>query len=268
LGQEGGTTLRLLHKTVFITEADSPCGKVLLQRLAKEGANLILNSSSVGADLESEIIRCRNTGAKVMSVTIDLCKSAEVHAMLDEASRQLGPVDILIHNNNRVEPADIESCDEERFLNVMNYHAKTAFICTQAIGKQMAQRQTGKMIYISSIHAEKPTGSSFVYSLSRSSIKMLSKEAALELGRYGVCVNTIELGPVEGDADKFRSSLSTLYDDVQYKIPSTVMGTYDDLAEAVLFMATDASRYVNGADLRMDGGFLLHYMNHKMSKST
>ncbi|OXM87499.1 SDR family NAD(P)-dependent oxidoreductase [Paenibacillus rigui] len=258
--------MRLLHKTIFITDSDSPSGKALMQHLAGEGAHLLVNSTSGGVDIEAQRVYCLNAGSNLKVVRLDLCHSAEVMAMLDEAEQHIGPVDILIHNNNRVETANVETCAEDLFVQVMDDNAKSAFVCTQSVGSRMAKRRAGKIIFISSIHAEKPTGSSFMYSLSRSAVKMLSKEAALELGRYGIQVNTIELGPVEGDEDRFRSTLSTLYEDVQYKIPSTVMGTYNDLAEAILYLATDASRYVNGADLRLDGGFLLHYMNHKMNK--
>ncbi|MFH5182586.1 SDR family NAD(P)-dependent oxidoreductase [Paenibacillus sp. TAB 01] len=258
--------MRLQQQTVFITEADSASGAALLRRLADEGASFIVNSPSGGGAIEAEIEHCRKTGSGILVVNLDLCASAEVSGMLEEAERQIGPVDVLIHNANRIEPASVEASGEDAFFRMMNYHAKSALICTQAVGRQMAARRSGKIIYIGSIHAEKPTGVSFLYSISRSSIKMLSKEAALELGRYGINVNTIEAGSLEGAVEPFRSTRSSLYDDAKYKIPSTEMGTYDDLAETVLYLAAGASRYVNGADLRLDGGFLLHYMDHKMNK--
>lgn len=95
---------------------------------------------------------------------------------------------------------------------------------------------------------------------------MLAKEAALVLGRSGVSVNTIELGPIAGDNEQFESSLSTLYNDYEYKVPNAVLGNYDDLAELILFLSSDESRYMNGSDIRLDGGFLLHYMNFKMKR--
>ncbi|MNE75690.1 putative 2,4-dienoyl-CoA reductase [compost metagenome] len=95
---------------------------------------------------------------------------------------------------------------------------------------------------------------------------MLSKEAALVLGRHGVRVNTIELGPLEGDNDIFESDISTLYHDYEYKVPNAVLGSHDDLAELIHFLSSDSSRYINGSDIRLDGGFLLHYMNFKMKR--
>ncbi|MDF2963002.1 MAG: short-chain dehydrogenase [Paenibacillus sp.] len=259
--------MRLQEKVVFITDADSSSGKTLMNRLAVEGARFILNSPSGGEEIAANLAYCQAAGSKAITVNIDLCQEAEVGLMLEEAAQRVGAVDILIHNQNLVVPASVESCDEELFLKIMNANAKSAFICTQAAGKQMAAGQSGKIIYISSIHAEKPTGSSFVYSVSKSAVKMLAREAAIELGRYGINVNTIEMGPVEGDDEMFRSPVSTLYEDYRYKVPNTILGTYDDLAECVLYLSTAQSRYMNGADIRLDGGFVLHYMDHKMKKS-
>lgn len=258
--------MRLQQKIVLITDADSPTGTAMIRRFADEGAHFILNSISGGGSITSELAYCESVQAKARVVTADLWRGSEVASMLAEAEREIGSVDILIHNNNRVLPASIEACDEDTFTNVMNYNAKSAFLCTQAVGKQMCAKQSGKIVYISSIHAEKPTGASFVYSVSKSSLKMLAREAALELGRYNINVNTIEVGPVAGDNETFKSGLSTLYEDYTYKVPRAELGTPEDIANCALFLATDEARFINGADIRLDGGFVLHYMNHKMKK--
>lgn len=258
--------MKLRNKVVFITDADCHTGASLIRRITEEGAQFILNSRSDGTAIASELTNIYAAGSQAFVVNIDLCRRAETDEMLKEAALQLGPVDIMIHNNNVVMPASIESCEEELFLQSLNVNAKSAFICTQAVGKQMADNQSGKIIYVSSIHAEKPTGSSFSYSAAKGAVKMLSKEAALVLGRSGINVNTIELGPVEGDNARFQSSLSTLYNDYEYKVPNAVLGNHDDLAELVLFLSSEESRYINGSDIRLDGGFLLHYMNFKMKR--
>ncbi len=226
-----------------------------------------MNSVSGGVQLRSEVTALANTGSKVIVVTIDLCRSAEVDAMLEETERHLGAVDILVHNNNLVKRSSVESCEESLFVELLNANAKSAFICTKSIGKQMSSRQSGKVIYVSSIHAEKPTGSSFAYSVSRGAVKMLCREAAIVLGRDGVNVNSIEMGPVAGDNERFRSDISTLYDAYQNKVPNASLGDMEDLANLVLFLSTDEARYINGADIRLDGGFLMHYMDHKMKRT-
>ncbi|WP_028610766.1 SDR family NAD(P)-dependent oxidoreductase [Paenibacillus harenae] len=258
--------MKLHDKVVFVTDADNDSGRAVTKRLAAAGASFILNSGSGGSLLADELHLLRQAGLKTLVVNVDLSKSSETAAMLDYAEEQLGAVDILVFNSSFVHRASVEDCEEVPFVESLRVNAKSAFICTQAVGRQMQQRQSGRIIYISSIHAEKPTGSSFAFSVSKGAVKMLAKEAAIVLGRNGVCVNTIELGPLKGDDEIFQSTFSTLYRDYEYKVPNAVLGTADDLAELVLFLSSDAARYINGSDIRLDGGFLLHYMNFKMKR--
>ena len=259
--------MRLGGKIVFLTEADSPSGRAVIRRLSAEGASFILNSASGGGAIREELDRCLSSGRGAMVVNIDTCSRNEVDRMLETASRELGDVDILVHNNDLAEPGTIEHGTEDWFRRLIDHNAKSAFICAQAVGGRMAARRRGKIVFVSSIHAEKPTGSSFAYSAAKGAVKMLTREAALRLGRSGVTVNAIEFGPVEGDDERFRSDLSLLYEHYRTKVPNAQLGTHDDLAEIVLFLASDESRYVNGADIRVDGGFLMHYMDAKMKQA-
>lgn len=255
----------LLHnKVIFITDADSLSGKALIRRCTEHGASFILNSVSDGADIQQELSQI--PAAQVFLTNTNLCSSRELSAMLEQAEARLGAVSVLIHNNDYQKAVTIESCEEAEFLDILNRNAKSAFLCTQAAGKQMATAKSGSIIYVSSIHAEKPTGSSWAYSASKGAVKMLAKEAALILGRSGITVNTIELGPLAGDNERFHSGISTLYEDYEYKVPNAVLGSVEDLASLALFLASDQARYLNGADIRLDGGFLLHYMDFKMKR--
>ncbi|XEC96546.1 SDR family NAD(P)-dependent oxidoreductase [Paenibacillus tarimensis] len=258
--------MRLKNKVVFITDADSKSGKAITRRLAAEGARFILNSASAGAGIEPELVHCRSVGSETLVCQINLCISAEIQEVLDNAANVLGKVDVLVHNNNLVKRAAVETCEEPLFFEILNANTKTAFIATQAVGRQMTAKRSGSIIYVGSIHAEKPNGSSFAYSAAKGAVKMLSREASLMLGRHGVRVNHIEMGPVEGDDERFRSDISLLYEDFNYKVPGAVLGTHRDLADLVLFLAGDEAGYLNGADIRLDGGFLNHYIDVKMNK--
>ncbi|WP_219835423.1 SDR family NAD(P)-dependent oxidoreductase [Paenibacillus sp. R14(2021)] len=256
--------MKLRGKVVFITDADSASGRALATRLSEEGAHLILNSLSHRERTEDERENAQVGSTGIVVISIDLCSSLDVSDALDLAEKQLGgTVDVLIHNNDLLHPALVETCAEDVFLAILNANAKSAFVCTQAAGRRMAAKRSGKIVYVSSIHAEKPTGSSFAYSASKGAVKMLAKEAALELGRCGIGVNTIELGPVRGDDERFSSGFSFLYDDYERKMPHNLPDGYDDLAGLVAYLASDEVRAMNGADIRLDGGFLLHYMDHK-----
>lgn len=253
---------------MFIADADSWSGEGLIARFSAGGSDLILNSTKEAADWEDIIQLCQAAGSEVLITHADLCSSSELSTMLDQVERMLGPVDVMIHNCSAIRPARVESCDESEFVEIMQRNAKSAFFCTQTFGRRMTDRGSGSMIFVSSIHNEKPTGMSFAYSASQGAVKMLAHEAALFLGRAGIRVNVIEMGPVEGSDVSFQSDLSGLYNDYRYKIPGTKLGTAQDLANLAFFLAGEESSYLNGADIRLDGGFLLHYMDHRMNKPT
>lgn len=258
--------MTIQNKVVFITDADSGSGKAILHQLSNEGAHFILNSPSNGEEIRLDLEQCHAAGSKTVVINVDLCSRSELDAVLEQTAQQLGAVDVLVHNNNLVKPISVETGEEEVFFEILNANTKTAFVCTQSAGKQMIAQQSGTVIYVNSIHAEKPNGSSFAYSASKGAIKMLASEVTLLLGRHGITVNSIELGPIEGDDLVFASTFSTLYESYQSKVPNAIMGTYEDLASLVHYLASDESRYVNGAAIRLDGGFLNHYMDHKMKK--
>ncbi|WP_028537962.1 SDR family NAD(P)-dependent oxidoreductase [Paenibacillus sp. J14] len=251
-------------QVVWITDADQPTGKALIRRWAKDGAHLLLSSPSNGIEIAAEINLAKASGSKVLVSNVDLNSGTNANELVLQAERELGALQVLIHNHDLFVPFSVEAGSEALFREVIHTNAKSAFLCTQAAGKVMAARESGCIIFISSIHAEKPNGSSFAYSASKSAIKLLAKEAALELGRHSIRVNTIEAGPIPGDNERFRSSLTTLYRSYETKVPSARLGTVDDIANVACFLASDDASYLNGADLRLDGGFLLHYMDHKM----
>ncbi|NIK68125.1 MULTISPECIES: SDR family oxidoreductase [unclassified Paenibacillus] len=254
------------RKVVFIADAGSWSADSLIERFSQAGANLILNGSQGDKQWDDVLAACAAAGSDVLVTHADLCSSRDLSTTLDHAEQLLGPVDVMIHNCCEIRPVSVESCNEAEFVETMRINAKSAFICTQTLGKRMAARGSGSIIFVSSIHNEKPTGSSFAYSVSQGAVKMLAHEAALFLGRFGVNVNVIEMGPTEGADMTFQSAVSGLYDDYRYKVPGTKLGTADDLAGLAFFLAGEEAGYLNGADIRLDGGFLLHYMDHRMNK--
>lgn len=258
--------MRLLNKSIFITDADSITGKALIHRLAAEGARLILNSESGGTAIADELERYRASGGEALTGTFDLCDASQVNRLLDQAEQTWGVIDVLVHQANHVIPATVEHCDDDTFQRMLDANAKSAFIVSQAAGRRMAAKGRGAIVFVGSIHAEKPTGSSFAYSAAKGAVQMLSRELSLALGRHGIRVNHIQLGPLAGDNEIFHSDISTLYEDYQYKVPGTELVTGEDLSGLVVYLASDEARHLNGADIRLDGGFLNHYQDVKMNK--
>lgn len=259
--------MKLLDRVAFIANADNDAGRSIARKLASEGASLVLNSATGGTTFASDMEAFARDGVRVLMTSCPLRHADEVQLVAEQVMQAFGHLDILVHNSDCLEVCTVEDCSEAAFQQVLDGNAKTAFLCTQIFGRTMSEQGNGQIVYVSSIHAEKPTGSAFLYSASMGAIKMLCREAALHLGRHGVRVNAIEMGPVAGDDARFASEISDLYLDYDRKVPSAVLGTPEDLANLVCFLCLPDARYLNGADIRLDGGFLLHYMDHKMKPS-
>ena len=248
--------MRFSGKTVYVTQADTAQGAALALRFAKEGANLVLGFA--GEDL---VQRVEAAGAKALVVRPDMLTYEGAQKMVDEVKAAFGRIDALIFNNNDVVKTGIENLTKEVFESQLNANAKAAFVLARVVGLHMAEYGNGKIVFVSSIHCDKPTGSAVMYSISKGCINMLCKECALFFGRKGIQTNLIEAGAVEGDDEKFESTFSPLYamGYMEERIPRRKAGTPEEIAAVAAFLASDDASFVNGASVRADGGFELFY---------
>ena len=248
--------MRFSGKTVYVTQADTAQGAALALRFAKEGANLVLGFA--GEDL---VQRVEAAGAKALVVRPDMLTYEGAQKMVDEVKAAFGRIDALIFNNNDVVKTGIENLTKEVFESQLNANAKAAFVLARVVGLHMAEYGNGKIVFVSSIHCDKPTGSAVMYSISKGCINMLCKECALFFGRKGIQTNLIEAGAVEGDDEKFESTFSPLYamGYMEERIPRRKAGSNDEIAAVAAFLASEEASFVNGASVRADGGFELFY---------
>lgn len=251
------------RKLAFISDGAAAGARAIAERLVSHGMRVMLN---LGPDQDEEGAKTafgKDLWESVLWSRGDLSQGASAGRVLSQTIEQFGTVDVLIHNSQWIVATSLEHADCRTYQDSMAVNVKSAFFLTQAFARQPTLEDS-RIIYVSSIHAEKPTGSSFVYSVGKGALGMLAREAALDLGRRGASVNVIEMGPVEGDDQRFASEISDLYQYYRYKVPSTVLGTFEDLAHLIWFLSLPESRFINGSTIRLDGGFSLHYMNHKM----
>ena len=159
----------LQGKTVLISDASSPSGKAAATVFAGEGAKLALNH------------RTGSGAARVGVYSYDMTGKNGVDALVADVVRDFGTIDVLICNENFVESMSIQDSTDSRILEVFTKNSKSAFMLTQAAGEVMKNQKSGSIVYISSIHAEKPAGSSFAYSMAKAAVRMLCKETAINL---------------------------------------------------------------------------------------
>jgi glucose 1-dehydrogenase len=249
-----GGEMKLKDKVVLITEGASPAGAGIAARLAEEGAHIAVNIFSA----ETAFFSAELTTVELIT-RADPASKAQIDAAVREVLQRYGRIDILVFNNNEVIPANLEDCDDETYDRIMAVNMKSAYLYVTAVGSSMKEAKSGNFVFVSSIHDEKPFGASFAYSIAKGCLKNLAREMVLDMGDSGVRTNVIEMGPIEGEEQFFYSDLSPLYEHPQAHVRLPRLGNINDIAEAVLYFASDDSGFANGAELRLDGGFTLTY---------
>lgn len=245
----------LKGKTALITGSGSGIGLALAEGLAGAGANIILNGRNkekldvAGQDLEKQ-------GANVYKLIFDVTDSKSTKKAIQKFENEQGSIDILINNagiNIRGPFADFDEADWKKVLDI---NVNGAMIVSQAVAPFMLQRKAGKIINICSMQSELGRPSIVPYTVSKGGIKMLTKALATEWGGQNIQVNGIGPGYFATELTK------PLKDDPEFdkwlcnRTPAGRWGDVKELIGAAVFLSSEASNYVNGHILNVDGGLL------------
>ncbi len=252
--------MKFQGKVVLITGAARGVGMVITKRFAQEGATVIINDIDL---LEGERVakQINQKGFKAFVVKADVSKSAEVEAMIDKAINTYGGIDILI-NNAAVfaRSVPIVELEEEEWDRVININLKSVFNCCKAVIRNMTKRRSGKIINITSFTGKtgrvvystfgNPTKAH--YCASKAGIISLTKSLAFELAPYNINVNAVAPGSIatESTDEEKKKMIIPL-------VPLGRIGTPEDVASAVLFLASPEASFITGEILDVNGGTLM-----------
>jgi len=243
-----------LHEQVaIVTGTSRGLGQYLARALAKAGADLVLTSRNRDhlADFEKEI---KSLGRRAISLELDVRNRDSIERMVAEAEKEFGRIDILVNNagcNVRKPALDITWDDWNLILDT---NLRGSFFVAQAVARGMISRGYGRIINIGSVTSVAGYAGLAPYGASRGGIRQLTMSLADDWGKYGVTVNCLAPGWFQTEQNK------TLYQNekwVEYlcdRIPVRRPGQPNDLDAAVIFLAAEASRYVTGQTLLVDGG--------------
>jgi NAD(P)-dependent dehydrogenase (short-subunit alcohol dehydrogenase family) len=234
---------KLEGRTLFVADRFSRTGKDCEVLFAQEGA-VIMEHGREG---------------------FDFANPAAIRDDAETALQKYGTPDIFIHNINETGHIPLETASEEMFEHSLAVNLKSAYYYLRVFGPRMEEAKKGSVIFISTIHDEKPNGTDFAYSASKGALKMFMRELTLELRPFGAHVNMIEMGPLAGEEQTLLGDLSPLYEFVDYRMDNTPAPSRTGYAEAALYLAADAP-YANGAEIRLDGGILLSYIGGRGHK--
>jgi len=248
----------LKNKIALVTGGGSGLGRSAAIALANAGAKVIIADINIqAANSTKEDISKDNSN---LSLKVDVSNSSDVKVMVDEVIKKYKKIDILVNSagiGNRI-PA--ENMSEEAWDNIINVNLKGTFLCNQYVGRIMIKQKSGSIVNIASasgIVVDKGLDGLSAYCASKAGVILLTKDLAMEWTKYNIRVNCISPGAMKTPLTlKTRTKTDqTSYREIIDSIPMKRYGEPEELDGAVIFLASNASSYVTGCNLIIDGGY-------------
>jgi glucose 1-dehydrogenase len=248
--------LRLQDKVAIVTGAGSGNGRGIALRLAEESARVVVaDVSERGAQETAAMIEA--LGRQALVVRTDVSRREQVEALVSAAVDRFGQIDILVNNAGVESMAPLLELPEAEWDRVLDVNLKGPFLCTQAAAREMVKvGRGGKIVNIGSICSAVALAGEAHYIASKGGLLMLTKAMALDLAPYSINVNAVGPGVIE--TAMTANSLSNPEQVAMFfnHIPLKRIGKPRDVANAVLFLASDEADYITGTILYVDGGWL------------
>lgn len=249
-------SLSLAGKTAIVTGASHGIGRAIALTLAGAGADVAICSRGF-EDLEVVAKEIRGMKRRALAVSADTSRKADVDNLVKQAVAAFGGIDILVNNAGIVPIAPILEMTEETWDQVMDVDVKGYFLCAQAVARKMIeQKRKGAIVQVAShfgFRAGPPMGG---YSVAKAGVVMLTKVLARELGPYGIRANGIAPGFTKTEGTSARIKDPNFIKEREAAVPLRRVAEPEDMVGAVLFLASDASSYITGDTIIVDGGGL------------
>ncbi len=245
--------MRLQGRVAIITGGASGIGKETAELFAREGARIaIWDFADSGSEVASAI---EKNGGRAIFVKTDVSEAEDVEQALEKTEKELGPVDILINNAGITRDGFLTKMDLENWQKVMDVNLTGVFNCARVVAPGMMERQNGVIINSSSVVGVYGNVGQTNYSATKSGVIGMTKTWSKELGKKGVRVNAVAPGFVATPmTDKVPEKI---LDKMKGRTPLGRLGQPQDIAQAYLYLASEAASFVNGAVLQVDGGLVL-----------
>ena len=249
--------MTLNGKVAIVTGSSSGIGEAIAVALDAAGAAITINYRSNRTAAEDTQEKITSTGGRAIVVQADVSKLPDLQNLVDETVQTHGRLDIMVNNagiETRTSTLDTTEAEYDRVLNV---NLKSAFFGTQFAARQMiAQGRGGRIINISSIHEDWPMPGNSPYCLSKGGMRMLARNAGVELAEHNITVVNVAPGAITTPINEQTMANSGLRDKLEAVIPLARMGTSEEVANLVAWLASDASSYSTATTFVIDGGMM------------
>ena len=251
---------RFKNKNILITGSSSGIGEACARRFSTEGANVILNGRHFEKEEEQLVKELATFGNKIQFIAKDISDANNVMDLVNESINALGDLDILVNNAGVERSADFWDVTPEDYELVMSTNLKASFFGTQAFAKYCKkENRGGVVINMSSVHEEIVFPHFSAYCASKGGLKMLMRNLATELAPLKIRINNVAPGAIATPINKKMMADEVKMNALLENIPMKRMGTPEEVAGIVAFLASDDASYVTGSTYFIDGGLTYHY---------
>jgi 3-oxoacyl-[acyl-carrier protein] reductase len=242
-------------KVAVVTGSSRGIGRAIALRLAEGGARVVINYRGNKAAADDVLAQISASGGQAIAVQADVSQVAEAEALIDAAKKEFGRIDILVNNAGTTRDTLLMRMSEEDWDIVIDTNLKGTFNCIKAVSRQMMRQRYGRIVNVTSVSGIAGNAGQANYASAKAGLIGLTKTVAKELGSRGITCNAIAPGFVPTDLT--ASLPEDLVELAIERTPLGRMGTPENMAAAVAFLASDDADFITGQVLAVDGGLAI-----------
>lgn len=242
-------------KVTIVTGARRGIGKAIALKLAGNGAKVIVTDIDK-EDCESVVREIEESGGKGLALKLDVANEEEIIGVVRKAKEKFGRIDILVNNAGIFTQQELDKMDTAKIDKLLAVNLRGVILCTKYVIPEMKKQNYGKIINIASVAGFVGFELSSIYCATKGALVNMTRELALDLGKYKINVNAIAPGVIETPMTKNLLEDEKVKAALLEKIPYGRIGKPDDVANAAAFLASDESEYITGYTIAVGGGWL------------